>query len=347
MNRSNSVAWRLTRGLTLVGIIGGLLLVMFIGYDVDLMLERSSAELGWRGESLEIAEHVVLPFLVFMGPMYLAVRWVIRRSLAPLDSAATRIGEVPGAERGFRLDLAELPEEILPYAGAINDLLGRRDDIAERREAFAAEAAHELKTWLAIIMLELDQLGGSNGTRLKEDLRMMNRLLDQILLLAQLDALVVAPLADEPVDLADVANLIVARLAPIAAAQFRGLAIEVHERCIVSGRSDLLAAALRNLVENAIRVTPENDFVTVIVGPGPQIAVRDGGPGLDVAELERLSLPFTRSSEDWSGGVGLGLSIVHKIVTAHCAILETERARHELRICFPQQEHVGLARTEH
>jgi two-component system OmpR family sensor kinase len=316
-------------------VIGGLLLMIFIGYDVDLLLKQSSARIGWHGETLEIAEYVVLPFLVFMAPMYVAVRWVIRKSLAPLASAATRIDSVQGVERGFRLELAGLPSEVLPFVRAINDLLDRRDDIAIRRESFAAEAAHELKTPLAILMLELDRLGGSEAARLKEDVRMMNRLLDQIVLMAQLDAHAVAPIAGEEVDLAEVAGQVVVRLAPIAAEQGKGLAIEVIDRGIIHGRSELLMAAVRNMVENALRVTPENEAVTVFVGPGTQIRVRDGGPGLDAEELARLSLPFARSGDADSGGVGLGLAIVFKIVSAYRGTLETDRERRELRICFP------------
>src|SRR3546814_13623208 len=85
----HSVSRRLTRGLAWTGAFGGLALIIFVSFDVEVMLEQKSAADGWRGTWVEIAEHVVLPLLLLMVPLFFAARWVIRTSLAPLCAAAS------------------------------------------------------------------------------------------------------------------------------------------------------------------------------------------------------------------------------------------------------------------
>src|SRR3546814_18689744 len=98
-----------------------------------------------------------------MVPMFFAARWVIRTSLAPLGAAAAQMDSVVGTDRGFRVNLGDFPLETQPFARALNDLLARLDEVAEQRETFAANVAHELRTPLAILMIELDRLGSRSG----------------------------------------------------------------------------------------------------------------------------------------------------------------------------------------
>lgn len=337
MNPARSLSDRLTRGLTWTGGIGGLALIIFISFDVDILLEQQSANVGWRGESLEIAEHVVLPLIVLMAPLYFAVRWVIRTSLISVTAAADRIDAVTGTERGFRLDTTDLPTEIHPFAHAINNLLGRLDNIAEQREVFAAVVAHELKTPLAILLLELDR-PEIEASRLKADVMAMSRLLDQILLMAQLEAHAGAPVNIEPVNIADVTEEVVARLAPVSAKQGKHLELEIRDSGIVRIRREALAAAIRNLIENALRVTPPAGVVSVRVGPGNQIAVRDGGPGLTAKELEYFCKPFARADDTGAHGSGLGLAIVSRVMAFHGGQLDTDPNVRELRLSLPVTE---------
>ncbi|MBL7466207.1 sensor histidine kinase, partial [Escherichia coli] len=91
-----------------------------------------------------------------------------------------------------RIDNSQMPTEALPFTSAVNDLLARLDEAAKRQEAFAADVAHELRTPLALLSLELDRLEHDDAERLKKDVAAMRRLIDQLMLLAQIDADAVA-----------------------------------------------------------------------------------------------------------------------------------------------------------
>lgn len=325
---------RLTRGLAWTGAFSGLALIIFVSFDVEVMLEQQSAADGWRGEWLEIAEHVVLPLLLLMVPMFFAARWVIRTSLAPLGAAAARMDSVVGTDRGFRVDLAEFPLETHPFARALNDLLARLDGVAEQREAFAANVAHELRTPLAILMIELDRLGSPDALRLKKDVAAMKRLVGQIMMMAQVEADMAAPIARDRVSLLDVAMDVTNRFAPIAAEQGRHVELVVEGDPAVSGIREMLTAAVSNLVENGLRVTPEGGTVVILVGPDARMCVRDGGAGLSAAELAALSQRFARADHASGGGAGLGLAIVARIVAIHQAELVTNPHKKEICLIF-------------
>jgi two-component system, OmpR family, sensor kinase len=336
LSSSLSVSQRLTRGFSWIGLFGGLALIIFVSFDVEVMLEQHSAEAGWRGEWLEIAEHVILPLVVLMMPMVFAGRWVIRTSLAPLGAAAERMDSVAGTDRGFRLNLDDLPVEAQPFARALNGLLQRLDDVAGQREAFAANAAHELRTPLAILMGELERLESADAQRLKKDVAAMNRLVGQIMLMAQVESHVVAPMARDPVSLDGIGAAVAARFAPLAAVQGRRVELEVAGEVVVAGIREMLVAAVGNLVENALRVTPVDGAVIIVVGPGARICVRDEGPGLSAADLGALSQRFVRADHASSGGAGLGLAIVARIVEIHRAKLTTDPQKKEICLLFQE-----------
>lgn len=332
-----SVSQRLTKGFAWIGLFGGLALIVFVSFDVEVMLEQQSAQKGWRGEWLEIAEHVVLPLLLLMVPMFFAARWVIRTSLAPLGAAAARMDSLAGTDRGFRLDLDDLPLEAQPFGRALNNLLKRRDDVMAQIEAFAADTAHELRTPLAILMAELDRLESPEALRLKKDVAGMNRLVGQIMLMSQVDAYAGAPIARKTVSLEEVAQDVTARFAPIAAAQGKHIELEINARSSIVGIKETLCAAVGNLVENGLRVTPSGEAVVIAVGPGARVGVRDGGPGLSNAELEALSQRFVRAGHASVEGAGLGLAIVARIVEIHHGELASDPHRGEIFATFPIQ----------
>lgn len=328
-----SVSRRLTRGFTWIGLLGGLALIIFVSFDVEVMLEQQSTAVGWHGAWLEIAEHVIFPLVVLMAPMFIAARWVIRTSLAPLGAAATRMDAASGTDRGFRLELDDLPIEAQPFAAALNNLLKRLDDVAEQREAFAANIAHELRTPLAILMAELDKLGSSDALRLKQDVTAMNRLVGQILLMAQVEA---TPTPCDPVSLEDIAMDVTTRFAPIAAMQDKHIELEIHDPVMVVGIKEMLVAAIGNLADNGLRATPVGGTVIIAAGPGARMSVSDGGPGLSTTELAALSERFVRADHASAAGAGLGLAIVARIVNIHHAKLTTKPDRKEIILSFSE-----------
>jgi signal transduction histidine kinase len=335
MPARRSVIRRLSLGLALIG-GGGTVLLMF---GVLLEYGLSFRDLG-PGPALDLAieeltEHVALPVLVLLLPIAVASLWVIRRAFAPLGDAAQAIESAEGIERGIRIDTARFPAEALPFAQAVNRLLGRLDDAAARHEAFAADVAHELRTPLAVLSLELDSIDHPDVPRLKRDLASMRRLIDQLMLLAQVDSGAVAAQPTRAVMLPEIAEEVVALMAGQAIDAGRSIAIEtIGVPPVVNGHREALAAALRNLVENAIRATPEGGSVIVAAGPGATLRVRDEGEGLSPERLAILVQRHSRADHASRTGAGLGLAIADRIMAAAGGRLSTDRERRELILDF-------------
>ena len=334
MTRSPSIFRRLVLGFALMSLIGAIILLLFVGVEYGLSERSRRDEIRFAGIAGEVADHVVVPLLVLIAPMTLAALWLIRSSLRPLGVAAARIEAAEDAGRGFRVEIEGFPAEATGFANAVNGLLARLDETATRQETFAADVAHELRTPLAILALELDRLESPEGQRLKQDVTAMARLVDQLLLLAQLDAGEAAPAPPARVDLGGIAEEIVVRYAPIAIEAGRSLALESVPTPAVDGRREAIVAALGNLVENALRVTPVGGVVTVCAGPGLQLSVRDGGPGLAPQRMAELSQRYRRGDHASGTGAGLGLAIVSRIMSAHGGCLRTRPDRSELSLDF-------------
>jgi signal transduction histidine kinase len=336
VTQSRSIYKRLLAGLAGIAFLSSLLLLgaVFVDYHLDHgdLATAEAARKAWY----EVFEHVVLPAVLFVIPIGLAVIVVVRRALRPLENAAAEIEAARGKERGFRLDAAHFPDEVRPFAEALNDLLGRIERSAAQQEAFAADVAHELRTPLALARLELAEIGGEAKERLAGDLQSMQRLIDQLLLLAQVKAAEAIDMPHEAQDLAIIGRECVAALAPAAILAGKELEFEGADGAsMVMGWSEAIQAGVRNLIENALRVTPAGGTVHVIAGPGACLRVRDGGPGLTGKQLDNLVHRHVRAENASRSGAGLGLAIVDQIMRAHGGILATAPEQRELRLQFP------------
>lgn len=327
-----SIKGRLALGLGLVALLGSIALMGLVGLEYGTGAENP-ADLTRLAH--EVGDHVVAPLIILLGLVAVAGSLVIRSALQPLEQAAREVDAAAlKAPRGVRIDQAALPAEARPFAEAVNRLLARLDQAAEAQEAFAADAAHELKTPLAILSLELARLPDELAAPLREDVADLARLVDQLLLLARLDAQSAAETAREPVDLKALGSSLAGALAPLALKTGRNLAFEDAAPTEITGRREAVAAALRNLVENALRVTPAGGTVTIVAGPGARLAVRDEGPGLSSARLAELSRRGQRADHASAQGAGLGLAIVARIMAAQGGDLRSDQARRELVLEF-------------
>ncbi len=334
-HRSTSIFKSLARGLAVVGLGGTafLLVAVLIEYRISFA-EMATAD-ALEAALHEMVEHVLLPIVALVVPMTVAALFVMRRAFKPLTNATDQLNAIRGRDRNIRIDDHELPTEIRPFTVAVNTLLGRLEQSALHQEAFAADVAHELRTPLAAMMLELDGMDDPAVARLKGDVAAMRRLIDQLMLLAQMDAQEAAATATDNVDLSDVASDVVARCAPTVIAQGRTIElVREGQPFLVRGRREAIAAALRNLIDNAVRVTPDGGTVYVVLDGTPAIRVIDGGPGLSKDQLTQLIQRNRRADHASPDGAGLGLAIVDRIMQVHGGAIRTDPANSALILDF-------------
>ncbi len=229
-----------------------------------------------------------------------------------------------------------VPEEIRPLVDALNDLLHRLHAASSAQRTFIADAAHELRSPLAALKLQLQgaerdgSLKGEGETiaRIEARLNRIIRLVQQLLALAREDAEPSALLA--PVPLRRLAEQAVGDFSLIAEAKSIDLGLELtaaageEDLFEVRGDPNGLSVLLNNLVDNAIRYTPQGGRVDLIlrrIGPRIDFEVRDTGPGIAQAELARVCDRFYRGEGAAGEGSGLGLAIASRIASRHGAQL--------------------------
>jgi two-component system OmpR family sensor kinase len=226
----------------------------------------------------------------------------------------------------------DLPEEVLPLVQELNLLFDRIGTVQANQKAFIANAAHELRTPLTGLKLQAQALQRTQDPalrdtqigRLNQGIDRAIRLLNQLLALARQES---QPAPDlQPLDLQALARSMGQDLQPLAHA--RQISFEVTEAvpAPIRGDADSLRMLLRNLLENAIKYTPEGGQVrlsTASNGDTSALVLEDSGPGIPAEERARVFERFFRSAQNPSDteGSGLGLSIVKTIADQHGATL--------------------------
>lgn len=257
-----------------------------------------------------------LPALLLMTLATLfATPAVVRRALAGLGDAASQAGRVDIDRRGARVSLQNVPAEIGPLVNAFNGALRRLDHGYERHKRFLTDAAHELRTPVAIVQTRLESFPDSaDKSRLLEDVSRLATLAEQLLDLQRLD---LHPEEMERVDLVALARRVTSDLAPLAIAAGYEMSFAADAQAVtVLGDQASLERALINLVQNAIAHGGRKGTITVDVERSGAIAVFDEGPGIQPEHREQIFEPFHRLQAQ-NRGVGLGLNIVREIVRRH------------------------------
>lgn len=289
----------------------------------------------------ETANKLTLPIVGLLVVVAGLLTLALRRGLAPLSSAAADVA-ARSAESLHPIPLQVYPPELHPLVSATNELMTRLGQALALQRHFLADAAHELRTPIAALRLQLQLLERAGGEaqrrqallELRAGVERAQRLVEQLLQLSRLtpDA---PTLARSPVNLNELARSVVALFS--ARADERGVDLGVLNagaqagdsgpapvaEPIVQGDDQQLTILLSNLVDNALRHTPAGGRVDVTADARHGqacLTVTDSGPGIAPGERQRVFDRFYRGNADaHSGGSGLGLAIVKAVAEQHDA----------------------------
>jgi signal transduction histidine kinase len=291
----------------------------------------------------EAALRVVMPLLLLLPLMAAAAAWIIARAMRPLKSITTQI-EHRDIHSLSPVTAADLPAEVSPLVEELNRLLVRLAAAFASQRDFVADAAHELRSPLTALSLQLqlverarDDAERSLATeRLRAAIDRATHLVSQLLTLARNEPAGL-PVNAAPAELGAIAREAVGEVQPLA--QQRRVRIELDAPGAVPVRADAEAARIlvRNLLDNAVRYSPEDSTVQVRVlrNPGGEavLEVADQGPGIAPTDRPRAFARFYRAPDASEGGSGLGLAIVKAIAERHGAqVALADADPHGLRV---------------
>lgn len=279
---------------------------------------------GWAAAPVianEVAERVFLPVFFIIPALTLSMFVAIRRSLRPLKTLSTEASAIAQAVARGRspspVPREGLVREFADVASAINAMMIRLGHSLAAQRQFIADAAHELRTPIAILLLEVAQLpAGARRDQLKADLKGLGELINELLRFAQAEEMLAEKV--ESVDVAEIAQKVAGEAA--SAAIGRRQLIELNRVDIpepMAGNATLIEIAVRNLVDNALKYSPPETTVIVSVEQGPTIIVEDCGPGIPASQRAAIFQRFWRANPQSGNGAGVGLALVHRIATLH------------------------------
>ena len=278
-----------------------------------------------RNLGAEVAANSVLPVALAL-PLVVFIVWLaVGNGLRPLHRMTSE-GAARTPESLDPLPSSNLPLEIKPLVDGLNSLLERLAVTLEGQRAFVADAAHELRSPMTALRLQLDLVEKAEDdltrceaiTSLKAGLDRAIHMVEQLMALARLDP--EAPLAREEVDLLQIAREAVVTESVFAEKKNIDLGLAASTPLAVLGDSASLSTMLQNLIDNAVRYTPRGGRVDVALRQEAAqaiVEVIDNGPGVPEAERERVFYRFYRGEQTSDTGSGLGLAIAKRVVERH------------------------------
>lgn len=277
----------------------------------------------WEQLKHEVEEELWLVALGILMILFAAML-TTHRALAPLETMRSQARSIGPATPDQRLLGDGIPSELLPLLDAVNGAFDRLERGFRAQRDFSSNVAHEIRTPLAVLRSGIDRIADPEiRNDLSEDVQRLDRLFQQIVDLARADALGVT--AFEEVDLHDIAVEVASDLAVEAVRSRHDLTVSGSAPVPVTGNANLLSAALRNLVRNAIRYSPLGTDVEIeLLQSPPGWRVYDRGPGVPDDLKKKLFERFVRgrAAQSDSDGSGIGLAIVQAVAKAHRAEVE-------------------------
>ena len=246
---------------------------------------------------------------------------VIRSALRPVLRASEIASAVDPARTNLRLPDHDMPRELLPLIASMNQALDRLEQGIQVQREFTADAAHELRTPLAVLRTRVETMPDREGLdALKADILVMSHVVNQLMEMAEVEGNSAPPTST--VDLRAVSAEVAAMMAEIAIRQGRSIALTGTNGPVwVRGDGAMIFRAVRNLAENAIKHTAPGTVVEFEVGDDGSVAVMDRGPGVPEKDRALIFRRFWRSDRNPTQGAGLGLAIVAKIAEIHAGMV--------------------------
>ena len=299
------------------------------GHNVVLRVARSEERV-----QDELSE--VLSVLIFGLPLVVVLAGaggyvLARRALAPIDHLASEARRITAERLHERLHVLNDRDEIGRLTAIINETIGRLEASFDQLRRFTADSSHELRTPLAVVRgigeaalarrrtpAEYEEAIGG----MLEEVDRMSSLVGTLLRLSHGDAATI-PLAREAVDLGELTREVAASLGVLAEERRQQLAIDVPPGTIVSADRLVLREAITNVLDNAIKYSPDGGTIAIAVARNQReaiLAITDEGPGIPPGDRERIFHRFFRIDEARSrehGGAGLGLAIAKWATDIH------------------------------
>lgn len=302
------------------------------GADQSLTVAVAETMRKRRDLAAEILLIALVPQLILIACAGMLIWSGVTGGLHSLGRIADAL-EAKGPRDMSAVPSADVPAEVKPIIGKVNELLSRLTHAMAGQRKFIADAAHQLRTPLAALKLQAENLAHLPASpELRESVDALRRtsarathLAQQLLTLARAESGVVTVGTVVDADLVEIARECADRHVEAALAAGIELVLDAPARPVMlRGDPTLLGELVLNLLDNAIRYGKGTDTVTVRIEPGPPIAVsvEDHGPGVSREEMPLLLQRFYRGASNAGEGTGLGLAIVREIAEGHGGVIE-------------------------
>ncbi len=280
----------------------------------------------------ELRDHLIIPMPLMFGLVAGATILSVRRALKPVVEAGKAADRIDPRAAFSPLSTEGMPREIANFANAVNRLLVRVADLIQAQKIFSTSIAHEIRTPVAVVRMELERIDDPRARKAEKDLEALTHMLEQLTSLARLD--VVDAASFKPVSLAGLASDVVAQLAPFVFNSGRTLEFVEEGGGEIRAVPALVENTISNLVENAVKHTPKGTRISVRTAQTGLLEVADDGPGFGRSPSHILDGGRIKSSD----ALGVGLKIVERIAELHDAALTVDSQPGEgtrVRLEFP------------
>ena len=303
-------------------------------------------ELAYRNDVIwDTLEEFITPWLGGILLALVVMLWLISKGFRPLQKLAADVSQRPASDLS-PLSADGQPSEVTPLISSFNRYLEQIDSMIRRERGFIANASHELRTPLAGLKIQLDvaRLEGlpeaerqSALDNLEQGINRASHLVEQLLTLSRLETSIFQNrLSVEPVDWSSIANTLFY--------EYQGRILQKHiklqssiapQGAIANGDPTLCALLLRNLLDNALKYSPDGAELNLIITP-EQISFSNSGVTLNADDLAHLSERFYRPAGQTEQGSGLGLSIVRCIADYYGCRLHIDCANQIFKVSITQ-----------